>query len=136
MELAGQKKFQEAEPLLVEGYSGMGEEKVSGTFLFLLPSPTIKFTSRDETIQAIDGHFFWVSGRGWGKARELAAEQPLRTAIGVSRVTSMERTEPAPTCNLVVADFHTYFVGKSAILSHDVLPPKPTNKVVPGLTDE
>lgn len=43
--------------------------------------------------------------------------------------------EPAPTYNLVVADFHTYFVGKSGILSHDVLPPKPTNKLVPGLSE-
>jgi len=99
-------------------------------------SPITKFTISDETIQATAGHHFWVSGRGWTKTRELAAEQPLHTPTGVIRVASTERAEPVPTYNLVVADFHTYFVGKSAILSHDVLPPKPTNKVVPGLSDD
>ncbi len=100
------------------------------------PFPTTKFLIGDETIQATEGHHFWVSGRGWTKTRELAAEQPLHTPIGVTRVASTESAEPTPTYNLVVADFHTYFVGKSAILSHDVLPPKPTNKRVPGLNDE
>ncbi len=95
--------------------------------------PVTKFVVGDETIQATEGHHFWVSGRGWTKTRELAAEQPLHTAIGAVRVASTEPAESAPTYNLVVADFHTYFVGKSGILSHDVLPPKPTNKVVPGL---
>ena len=99
-------------------------------------SPITKFAIGEETIQATEGHHFWVSGRGWTKTRELAAEQPLHTPIGVTRVVSTESAEPAPTYNLVVADFHTYFVGKSAILSHDVLPPKPTNKRVPGLNDE
>lgn len=97
--------------------------------------PTTMFVVGDETIQATEGHHFWVSGRGWTKTRELAAEQPLHTPIGAVRVKSTEPAEAAPTYNLVVADFHTYFVGKSGILSHDVLPPKPTNKLVPGLSE-
>lgn len=100
------------------------------------PVDVIKLTLGDETIQTTQGHHFWVSGRGWTKTRELAAEQPLHTPVGMVRVTSIEPAEPAPTYNLVVADFHTYFVGKNAILSHDVLPPKPTNKRVPGLSDD
>ncbi len=100
------------------------------------PSPVTKFAIGDETVQATAGHHFWVSGRGWTKTRELAAEQPLHTPIGIVRVASTESAESQPTYNLVVADFHTYFVGKNAILSHDVLPPKPTNKVVPGLSDD
>ncbi len=98
-------------------------------------SPITKFVIDDETIQATEGHHFWVSGRGWTKTRGLAADQPIHTAIGAVRVVSTEPTESAPTYNLVVADFHTYFVGKSGILSHDVLPPKPTNKLVPGLSE-
>ena len=35
--------------------------------------------------------------------------------------------------NLRVADFHTYFVGKQKILTHDNTIRKPTNCVVPGL---
>jgi len=34
--------------------------------------------------------------------------------------------------NRVVGDFHTYFVGKAMILSHDVLPSEPTNVKIPG----
>ena len=98
--------------------------------------PITKFVVGDETIQATAGHHFWVSGRGWTKTRELAADHPIHTAIGAVRVASTVSAEPAPTYNLVVADFHTYFVGKSGILSHDVLPPKPTNKLVPGLSDD
>lgn len=98
-------------------------------------SPITKFVIDDETIQATEGHHFWVSGRGWTKTRELVADQPIHTAIGAVRVASTEPGESAPTYNLVVADFHTYFVGKSGILSHDVLPPKPTNKLVPGLSE-
>lgn len=100
------------------------------------PFPVTKFAIGDETIQATAGHHFWVSGRGWTKTRELIAEQPLHTSIGTIRVDGLESAESAPTYNLVVADFHTYFVGKNAILSHDVLPPRPTNKIVPGLSDD
>lgn len=99
-------------------------------------SPITKLVIDDEKIQATEGHHFWVSGRGWTKTRELVAEQPIHTPIGAVRVASIEPTESAPTYNLVVADFHTYFVGKSGILSHDVLPPKPTNKLVPGLGND
>ena len=100
------------------------------------PIDVIKFAIGDETIQATQGHHFWVSGRGWCKTRELAAKQPLHTPIGAVKVASTEPAEPSPTYNLVVADFHTYFVGKNAILSHDVLSPKPTNKRVPGLSED
>ncbi len=99
------------------------------------PVPITKFHVSDDTIQASGGHHFWVSGSGWRKMRELAVEQPLHTATGALRITSLESAETAPVYNLVVADFHTYFVGRSAILSHDVLPPKPTNKTVPGLEE-
>ena len=100
------------------------------------PIDVIKFAIGDETIQATQGHHFWVSGRGWIKTRELIAAQPLHTPIGAVKVASTEPAEPSPTYNLVVADFHTYFVGKNAILSHDVLPPKPTNMRVPGLSED
>lgn len=99
------------------------------------PVSTRKFVIGDESIQATEGHHFWVSGRGWTKTRELAAEQRLHTPTGAVRVASLAPAESVPTYNLVVADFHTYFVGKTGLLSHDVLPPKPTDKQVPGLDD-
>ncbi len=35
--------------------------------------------------------------------------------------------------NLVVADFHTYFIGEAKILVHDNTIHQPTDVVVPGL---
>jgi hypothetical protein len=46
--------------------------------------------------------------------------------------------EPAANAtvyNLVVADFHTYFVGQTKLLSHDVTPREPTLARVPGLIE-
>jgi hypothetical protein len=80
------------------------------------------------------GHPFWVNGQGWRKARELGPGQRFHSATGSSEVFSIEdagRSEK--TYNLVVADFHTYFVGDGRILSHDNTPRNPTNSIVPGL---
>jgi hypothetical protein len=100
------------------------------------PSPTFVFTVGDDSITASVGHNWWVSGAGWTKTRELRDGQPLHTATGMTRLSHVETAAEEKTYNLVVADFHTYFVGHSHILSHDVLPPRPTNKLVPGLVDE
>lgn len=98
------------------------------------PVPVTKFVVAGSTITASEGHHFWVSGTGWSKTRELAAGQPIHTATGMSRIESAAfESQPAPVYNLVVADFHTYFVGPGMILSHDVTQPAPTNVKVPGL---
>ncbi|MBC8113033.1 MAG: hypothetical protein H7062_01525 [Candidatus Saccharimonas sp.] len=98
------------------------------------PVPVKKFVVNGQPVVASAGHNFWVSGSGWTKTRELIPQQPIHTVVGMARVESVEdEAEPAPVYNLVVADFHTYFVGPAMILSHDVLPPRPTNVKVPGL---
>ena len=98
------------------------------------PVPVKKFVVNGQPVVASSGHNFWVSGDGWTKTRELIPQQPIHTVVGMARIESVEdETEPAPVYNLVVADFHTYFVGPAMILSHDVLPPRPTNVKVPGL---
>lgn len=99
------------------------------------PTPVQQFSVGEETIVASPGHHFWVSGDGWTKVRKLAPEQPLHTATGMQRILSVDdQGQVEKVYNLVVADFHTYFVGKSMILSHDVLQPRLTNVKVPGLT--
>ena len=98
------------------------------------PVPVKKFVVNGQPVVASAGHNFWVSGDGWTKTRELIPQQPIHTVVGMARVESVEdEAEPAPVYNLVVADFHTYFVGPAMILCHDVLPPRPTNVKVPGL---
>src|SRR5581483_2503473 len=72
-----------------------------------------------ETFEASGGHPLWVAGRGWLKAREL---EPGMLLHGVNSPTKVRETKPgrkAATYNLIVADFHTYFVGERKILSHD-----------------
>lgn len=100
------------------------------------PVPVRTFETNGTRITASSGHHFWVSGEGWKKTRELDARNPIHTVTGMSRVASIEdEPAPAPVYNLVVADFHTYFIGKAMVLSHDVTPPAPTNIKVPGLEE-
>jgi hypothetical protein len=85
-----------------------------------------------EKIVCTSAHRFWNSGTGWIKSRDLQAPTLLHTVTGNEPVRSAKKTEAAQTYNLVVADFHTYFVGKTGVLSQDLLSPKSTNRVVPG----
>lgn len=87
-----------------------------------------------ETIVCTGGHRFWNSGSGWIKARDIEPQSMLHTVTGNLPVWSARKGESAETYNLVVADFHTYFVGKTGLLSQDLLLPPPTNNVVPGLS--
>jgi hypothetical protein len=72
-------------------------------------------------------------GGGWIKARDLEPHSLLHTVTGNTPVWTSRKGQTAETYNLVVADFHTYFVGKTAILCQDLVFPRPTNFVVPGL---
>jgi hypothetical protein len=79
------------------------------------------------------GHRFWISGKGWVKARDI---QPHMNFHGVEGTTPLRRSEPAgvgAVYNLIVADFHSYFVGDALIYSHDITARKPTDLLVPGL---
>lgn len=96
-------------------------------------SPLIRIHAGDETFETSGGHLFWVSGEGWTKSRQLETGMVLHTAHGPARVTNVSAAPAAPTYNLVVADFNTYFVGQQKLLSHDNTVRRPTNVVVPGL---
>ena len=89
-----------------------------------------------ETIFCTAGHRFWASGEGWVKARDLKPQTLLHTVTGSTRIESQTTDRNEQTYNLVVPDFHTYFVGRSGLLAQDLLIPRPTNRVVPGLAAE
>jgi hypothetical protein len=91
----------------------------------------------EEIIRASGGHPFWVSGKGWLRARELRAGMYLHGLTTPVQITSIiVEDEPAPSFNLVVADFHSYFVqtGEHRILSHDNSLRDPIRTTVPGLS--
>ncbi len=86
-----------------------------------------------ETIVCTEGHPFWVSGRGWTLVKDFAPGDILHTVTGAHQVQRVDSGPMAESYNLVVDDFHTYFVGRAMVLSHDNTIRKPTNAVVPGL---
>jgi hypothetical protein len=93
----------------------------------------LKVTAGGEEFQTSGGHLFWVAGEGWKKSRDLHSGHVLHTVRGPLHVGSVEPGSEAQTYNLVVADFSTYFVGQSLILSHDNTVRTPTRSLVPGL---
>jgi hypothetical protein len=88
---------------------------------------------QNETIVCTGGHCFWNSGSGWIKARDVESQTLLHTITGNSPVFAAKQETSTKTYNLVVADFHTYFAGKTGLLCHDLLTPQPTNNILPGL---
>jgi hypothetical protein len=45
---------------------------------------------------------------------------------------STKPSDVLPTYNLIVMNTHTYFVGTSRVLSHDVLPRGSVHELIPG----
>lgn len=92
----------------------------------------VKIRVGNESFETSGGHLFWVSGRGWSKARDLESGHSLHAIEGAVPVMAIESGTEAQTYNLVVADFNTYVVGVGKILSHDVTNRRPTRTIVPG----
>ncbi len=65
------------------------------------------------------GHPLWVVDRGWEKARNIKSGDKLRGVEESVLVWSVEEAFEAPTYNVIVADYHTYFAGPGRIISHD-----------------
>jgi hypothetical protein len=93
----------------------------------------VKVTVGRDTFETSQGHLYWVAGQGWCKAQRLDSGMQLHCLRGSESVSSVEEGTEGATYNLNVADFHTYFVGESRVLSHDVTNRRPTESIVPGL---
>lgn len=100
------------------------------------PARTFSIAAAGITLRATGGHPFWVNGSGWQFARDLRPGMCFHGADGSREIESVEPADEAEAFNLVVADFHTYFIGDARILSHDNTPRSPTNALVPGLLRE
>jgi len=93
-------------------------------------------TVKGEVFETSGGHLFWVAGEGWVRARQLESGMELHGVGGTARVSLTEDGPELETYNLIVADFHTYFVGDAKLLCHDNTVRRPTDAVVPGLLQE
>lgn len=98
------------------------------------PGKLVRIQVGRDTLATSQGHLFWVSGRGWCKAQALDAGMQLHSLHGTQPISSIEDGGEGATYNLVVEDFHTYFVGEERVLSHDVTLRRPTSAIVPGLS--
>ena len=75
-----------------------------------------------ETLGVTTEHPFWVNGKGWTDAGDLAIGDEVSTLEnGVVKVASIATdAKKHITYNFEVKDFHTYFVGESALWVHNV----------------
>jgi hypothetical protein len=75
-----------------------------------------------ETLGVTAEHPFWVEGKGWTNAGDLNIGDDITTlengVVKVATIGSDAKTHT--TYNFEVEDFHTYFVGESALWVHNM----------------
>ena len=99
------------------------------------PAPIMEIKTSKDSIQATRGHFWWVSGQGWRRTRELEPGWVVHTATGSVRIESVEpMPKPEATYNMIVADNHSYFVGESRLLSNDATELEPSLLAIPSFS--
>jgi hypothetical protein len=64
---------------------------------------------------------------------QLRPGQYLHGVNGPVSVAAYETAQPKEVYNLVVSDWHTFFVGQQGLLVHDNSPIEEVSTVVPGL---
>ncbi len=113
--------------------SGKLAEKVILETTLREPTEITRIQTDAEDILATLGHRWFVPGEGWLMTADLEVDMQLHTATGTARINAIEtQQEQKSTHNLVVDDFHTYFVGQSRLLSYDNTSVTPTLRSVPG----
>ncbi|MEX2185594.1 MAG: polymorphic toxin-type HINT domain-containing protein [Pirellulales bacterium] len=96
-------------------------------------APVLAIGLGSETIRVTRGHPFWVAGENWQMAKFLRQGDRLQTAAGPSPISAIDEAAAEATYNLIVADWHNYFVGDRRVLVHDNAPQQPTVMRLPGM---
>jgi hypothetical protein len=94
----------------------------------------LRIRAGGEQFQTSSGHVFWVAGQGWTKARDLRKGMQLHTIRGTVELEDTAPGDLQTTIGLVADDFHTFFIGKQKVLTHDNTIRPPTDRIVPGLS--
>ena len=83
----------------------------------------VHLTINGEEIVTTDNHPFYVQGRGFINAGNLLVGDKLISVNGEDLFVEKHRVEelhePATVYNFQVEDYHTYFVGESAVWVHN-----------------
>jgi len=85
-----------------------------------------------ETIISTLGHRFWTPGQGWLMAKSFSGGSRLHALTGSVEAATSPVSELTVCHNLIVDDFHTFFVGQSRLLVHDKSCPAPNPASLPG----
>jgi hypothetical protein len=96
------------------------------------PTRVLRIGLADETITATLGHRVWVNGHGWEMVKALKPAMTLNASSCGLGISSIDEGEQVACHNLIVDEFHTFFVGRSRLLVHDKTCPRPTVAVTPG----
>jgi hypothetical protein len=88
--------------------------------------PTLRIDLGDEAIVTTPIHRFWRAGKGWAMARDLKPGDTLRTIAGTAKVHSVAEDRDQTVHSVEVARNRDFFVGRQAILVHDVGLVQPT----------
>lgn len=96
------------------------------------PSPVRRLCFGDEVLTATAGHPFWVAGQGWRMAKFLQPGDLIHGLAGSWPLQSIDELGEQEAFNLVIGDFHCYFVGEYGFLVHDNELRKPTRAILPG----
>ncbi len=98
------------------------------------PTKVMELAVGEDRIVATLGHRFWVGGQGWTMTKHLQPSAQLHSLTGPMMLEYLEPREEVACHNLVVEGFHTYFIGESKLLVHDIECPRPTLGSLPGST--
>ena len=83
----------------------------------------VHLTINGEEIVTTDNHPFYVQGRGFINAGSLLVGDKLISVNGEDLFVEKHRVEefdePVDVYNFQVEDYHTYFVGESAVWVHN-----------------
>lgn len=93
-----------------------------------------KITLGEDAIHCAAGQVAWVTGRGWQLAAKLSTQDSLHGVTDEASITSKAEAFTIDSYDLVVDDFHTYFIGEKGILVHDASPVNPTAAALPGIS--
>ena len=99
------------------------------------PTAMVSVGTEGEPIVTTLGHRFWANGKGWVMAKLLDQNAAIHSLDGTTKITgiqSVPRQSSTEAYNLVIDDFHTFFVGESRLLVHDNSCPAPTASKTPG----
>lgn len=96
---------------------------------------TVNKVELNETeLYCAPGHVVWVAGTGWQRVSKLTPGQSLHGATTFRQVSQVDAAFEIGSYDLVVEDFHTFFVGEQGMLVHDATPIGPVHVALPGFS--